>query len=84
MNSLHEKFASISTDYAPGQEARQGKAMDLSMLKGETLSGEPVDFSHGDVNLEAFGPTPGSLQAFMDGVASGATQAYTEYHRASS
>jgi aspartate/methionine/tyrosine aminotransferase len=79
MNSLREKFASISTDYAPGQEARQGNTVDVSMLKGETLSGEPVDFSHGDVNSEAFGPTPGSLKVFMDGVASGGTQAYTEY-----
>jgi len=43
------------------------------------LPGELVDFSHGDVDSEAFPPTPGSLQIFMDGVRSGGVQAYTEY-----
>jgi len=43
------------------------------------LPGEPVDFSHGDVDSEAFPTTPASLQIFMDGVRSGGNQAYTEY-----
>jgi aspartate/methionine/tyrosine aminotransferase len=38
-----------------------------------------VDFSHGDVNETAFGPTPGALDEFVEGVRRGGSQAYTEY-----
>lgn len=79
MSSIEQKFARLSTDNAPGQEVRQrGEGLD-AMLKGENLPGTPVDFSHGDVNENAFAPTPGSLEAFVAGVESGGEQAYTEY-----
>jgi len=42
----------------------------------------PVDFSHGDVNETAFAPTPGALEAFVEGVGRGGAQAYTEYRGA--
>jgi aspartate/methionine/tyrosine aminotransferase len=43
------------------------------------LPGTPVDFSHGDVNDDAFAPAPGALDEFLDGVRRGSSQAYTEY-----
>jgi len=49
------------------------------MLRGEVLPGAPVDFSHGDVNETAFGPTPGAFDEFVSGVHRGGSQAYTEY-----
>lgn len=81
MTLIEEKFAKLSTDHAPGQEVRQdsdGVSAPLS-LRGEPLPGTPVDFSHGDVNEDAFAPTPGALQEFIDGVGRGGSQAYTEY-----
>ena len=36
-----------------------------------------MDFSHGDV--DAFTPTPGAIEAFMEGYKKGGFQAYTEY-----
>lgn len=48
-------------------------------LRGDPLPGIPVDFSHGDVNETAFGPTPGALDEFVEGVRRGGSQAYTEY-----
>ena len=43
------------------------------------MPGKAVDFSHGDVNDDAFAPTPGSFDVFVDGVRRGSEQAYTEY-----
>lgn len=69
------KFSRLGTDNAPGQEVRQG--VDASFLKGETLAGRPVDFSHGDVDAHV--PTPGSFDVFAEGFGKGGAQAYTEY-----
>lgn len=77
MLTISEKFAKLGTDHAPGQEVRQ--AANNSNFRGETLEGTPVDFSHGDVNENAFGPTPGALDEFVAGVHRGGSQAYTEY-----
>ncbi|WP_414451598.1 pyridoxal phosphate-dependent aminotransferase [Burkholderia sp. 22PA0099] len=82
MSPIEEKFAQLSTDHAPGQELRQNPGNLELLLRGEILSGTPVDFSHGDVNGSAFVPTPGSLQAFISGVERGGEQAYTEYRGA--
>ncbi|MCB1447855.1 MAG: pyridoxal phosphate-dependent aminotransferase [Rhizobiaceae bacterium] len=79
--SVQEKFSKLGTDNAPGQEVRQ-KTGDLhALLRGEALTGAPVDFSHGDV--DAFTPTPGAFEIFCDGVRLGGHQAYTEYRGAS-
>ncbi len=77
MDLLAEKFRKLGTDNAPGQEVRQRLGQDTPALKGETLAGRPVDFSHGDV--DAFVPIPGSFDVFSEGVARGGAQAYTEY-----
>ncbi|KCV42154.1 hypothetical protein L572_4888, partial [Bordetella bronchiseptica 345] len=82
MTPIEAKFARLSTDHAPGQEVRQGNAGLDGLLRGDTLPGTPVDFSHGDVNTSAFAPTPGSLQEFVQGVERGGEQAYTEYRGA--
>lgn len=79
MQTIIEKFAKLGTDHAPGQEVRQGHANDGAALKGEIIPGTPVDFSHGDVNENAFAPTPGALEEFVAGVHRGGSQAYTEY-----
>jgi aspartate/methionine/tyrosine aminotransferase len=79
MSLIEEKFAKLGTDHAPGQEVRQGGAGPDGQLRGESLSGTPVDFSHGDVNDNAFAPTPGALEEFVEGVHRGGPQAYTEY-----
>jgi len=79
MNLIEEKFAKLSTDHAPGQEVRQGAGIADADLRGESLLGVPVDFSHGDVNDNAFAPTPGALEEFVEGVHRGGPQAYTEY-----
>lgn len=76
---IEEKFATLGTDHAPGQEARQDSTPTDVALKGAELPGTPVDFSHGDVNDNAFAPTPGALEAFIEGVHRGGPQAYTEY-----
>lgn len=78
MSSLEARFAKLGTDHAPGQEVRQGKGADAA-LRGESLPGTPVDFSHGDVNDTAFAPAPGALDAFVAGEHRGGAQAYTEY-----
>jgi len=75
MNNLQEKFARLGVDTAPGQESTQN--VTDTGFHGDTISGTPVDFSHGDVN--AFSPIPGSREAFVDGFEEGAQQAYTEY-----
>lgn len=82
MTSIESKFALLGTDHAPGQEVRQGDGTTGGQLKGEQLAGTPVDFSHGDVNENAFPPAPGALDAFVAGEHRGGSQAYTEYRGA--
>ncbi len=79
MKTIGETFAKLGTDHAPGQEVRQGSGVPDTDLRGDALPGTPVDFSHGDVNENAFGPTPGALDEFVSGVHRGGSQAYTEY-----
>jgi len=79
MGLIEEMFNKLGTDHAPGQEVRQSGNSSEASLRGETLPGTPVDFSHGDVNDDAFAPTPGALEAFVEGVHRGGPQAYTEY-----
>lgn len=80
MTSIEDKFKALATDNAPGQETRQ-KSDDLdTLMRGDLLEGTPVDFSHGDV--DAFTPTPGSMDQFSAGVEIGGQQAYTEYRGA--
>lgn len=78
--SLQQKFSKLGTDNAPGQEVRQRTGELHTLLRGDTLAGRPVDFSHGDV--DAFTPTPGAFEIFRDGVGKGGEQAYTEYRGA--
>ena len=75
MTGLTEKFSKLGVDSAPGQEAHQNT--DSLNLRGTSLEGVPVDFSHGDVN--AFPPIPGSKNTFLEGFNLGADQAYTPY-----
>lgn len=75
--TIEEKFARLGTDNAPGQEARQSTEEIEALMRGARLEGEPVDFSHGDV--DAHEPSPGSFELFSEGVADGGCQAYTEY-----
>ena len=79
MLTINERFAKLGTDHAPGQEVRHGGAALDANLAGDALEGTPVDFSHGDVNDDAFAPTPGTLDEFVAGVHRGGSQAYTEY-----
>src|SRR6188474_3672892 len=82
MTLIEAKFEKLGTDHAPGQEVRQGGSIPETDLRGAALPGRPVDFSHGDVNDDAFGPTPGALEEFVEGVHRGGPQAYTEYRGA--
>src|SRR5690606_2290682 len=82
MTSLARRFDNLLTDNAPGQETRYAPQQLDGILHGETLPGTPVDFSHGDVNTDAFAPTPGALDEFIQGVERGGSQAYTEYRGA--
>lgn len=77
MTTIIEKFAKLGTDNAPGQESQQKPTALGALAKGDKLTGQPVDFSHGDV--DAFQPTPGAFEMFTDAVETGARQAYTEY-----
>ncbi|MDQ6613134.1 MAG: pyridoxal phosphate-dependent aminotransferase [Gemmatimonadota bacterium] len=79
MQTISEKFAKLGTQHAPGQEVRHGQGSQDAELRGDVLAGTPVDFSHGDVNDNAFAPSPGTLDAFVAGVHRGGSQAYTEY-----
>jgi aspartate/methionine/tyrosine aminotransferase len=72
-----DKFAALATDNAPGQEVRQATGNIGNLVRGESIEGRLVDFSHGDV--DAFLPTPGALEEFSEAVAAGGRQAYTEY-----
>ena len=75
--SIETKFARLGTDNAPGQEVRQSAEGLAALMRGEVLTGRPVDFSHGDV--DAHKPTPGAFDLFSAGVSAGGVQAYTEY-----
>ena len=79
MNSIDRRFSRIATTYAPGQEVQQAIAEFETLSHNERLQGEPVDFSHGNVNADAFEPAPGAFDAFVAGVHRGGDQAYTEY-----
>lgn len=79
MSSIEDKFAKLGTDHAPGQEVRQGNDVQDVVLRGDSIPGTPVDFSHGDVNETAFAPAPGAFEQFAEGVHRGGSQAYTEY-----
>ena len=46
-------------------------------MRGETLDGAPLDFSHGGV--DAIPPTTGAHAAWEQGFERGGQQAYTEY-----
>jgi aspartate/methionine/tyrosine aminotransferase len=80
MLTLDETFRALETEHAPGQEARQDIGDLAALMRGDRLSGTPVDFSHGDV--DAFPPTPGALEAWNQSFSRGAEQAYTEYRGA--
>ncbi|MHC1762062.1 MAG: pyridoxal phosphate-dependent aminotransferase [Negativicutes bacterium] len=82
MSFLNEKFSKLGVDNAPGQEKRQQSS--TIQFRGENIPGIPVDFSHGDVNENAFAPTPGSLEQFIAGVRRGGEVAYTEYRGSNS
>ena len=77
MSNLDDKFAGLGADNAPGQEVRQNGDDLKSVMRGEIITGRPVDFSHGDV--DAFRPTPGAREAWERGYETGGAQAYTEY-----
>lgn len=77
MQALEARYARLGTADAPGQELRLQVAESALGLHGGRLAGTPVDFSHGDV--DAFEPTPGALDAFVQGFGRGGAQAYTEY-----
>jgi len=79
MNAIEEKFLKLGIDNAPGQEVRESSGGEHSPHEDASLPGVAVDFSHGDVNADAFEPTPGALEAFVQGVHRGGSQAYTEY-----
>ncbi|MCJ2067631.1 pyridoxal phosphate-dependent aminotransferase [Methylobacterium sp. J-030] len=77
MDAIEAKFARLGTTDAPGQEHRQAPTNLAGVMLGDKLTGDPVDFSHGDV--DAFEPPPGAFDGFVAGVAQGGSQAYTEY-----
>jgi hypothetical protein len=68
-----DKFAALATDNAPGQEVRQVTGNIGNSIRGESIEGRLVDFSHGDV--DAFLPAPGALEEFSEAVAAGGRQA---------
>jgi aspartate/methionine/tyrosine aminotransferase len=79
-DALEVKFGRLSTEYAPGQEVRHRLTnLDASARVPAAAAMDAVDFSHGDVDADAFPPAPGSVEAFVSGVHRGGVQAYTEY-----
>jgi aspartate/methionine/tyrosine aminotransferase len=79
MHSIDQRFQRLATTYAPGQEVRLAAGATVALPAGEVLAGEPVDFSHGNVDVDAFMPTPSALDEFIAGVNRGGAQAYTDY-----
>lgn len=79
MTPIEEKFRGLGVDNAPGQEIRKDQDPTAALAIGEVVEGPAVDFSHGDVDEDAFSPTPGALDTFIAGYERGGTQAYTEY-----
>lgn len=77
MSLLDEKFERLAIENAPGQEVSHGGTGFSTSRSGSRSNGAPVDFSHG--NVDAFEPTPGSLDAFVAAVHLGGRKAYTEY-----
>ena len=75
--TLDEKFEALKADKAPGQEVRQDLGDISTIMCGDKLDGDFIDFSHGDV--DAFTPAPGAKVAWDNGFDKGAKQAYTEY-----
>lgn len=75
--TIEEKFKSLESKNAPGQEIRQNLDDLSSIMLGDKLDGILVDFSHGDV--DAFPPIPDSDISWKNGFNKGASQAYTEY-----
>lgn len=75
--SIEARFGKLGVENAPGQEGRQRSSGIEGLLRGASIAGPVVDFSHGDV--DAHEPTPGSFELFSAGVARGGAQAYTEY-----
>ncbi|MXN64415.1 aminotransferase class I/II-fold pyridoxal phosphate-dependent enzyme [Stappia sp. GBMRC 2046] len=75
--AIEAKFSKLGADDAPGQEVRQNAKDVELLLRGDTVPGRKVDFSHGDV--DAHEPTPGAFDLFTTGVERGGCQAYTEY-----
>jgi len=75
--TIEEKFKSLESKNAPGQEIRQNLDDLSSIMLGDKLDGILVHFSHGDV--DAFPPIPDSDISWKNGFNKGASQAYTEY-----
>jgi len=80
MMTLDEKFKALETENAPGQEFRQNIGDLSTIMRGEKLDGDFVDFSHGDV--DAFTPIPEAEEVWIKGYKQGGEQAYTEYRGA--
>ncbi len=78
MTAIEDRFRGLGVDNAPGQEVRLGGGSGAKTIGGQ-IEGPAVDFSHGDVDADAFEPTPGAMEAFLDGFRRGGAQAYTEY-----
>lgn len=77
MRGIEERFAGLSIEHAPGQH-ESSHTGELDEIKiGPDVPGQPVDFSHGDV--DAFTPPPNAFGYFQDGVREGGAQAYTAY-----
>ncbi|MCF3934709.1 pyridoxal phosphate-dependent aminotransferase [Acuticoccus sp. M5D2P5] len=77
---IADRFARLATDHAPGQENRHPVDDVARLMRGETMAGRPVDFSHGDV--DAFPPPPDAARLVGEAITIGGAQAYTEYRGA--
>lgn len=80
MITIEEKFRALEAENAPGQEARQETGDLDTLMRGEKIEGEAIDFSHGDI--DAHPPTPHAEKQWMEGFEQGGAQAYTEYRGA--
>ncbi len=77
MDAIDSQVRAAGHHRRPRPGHRQAPTILAGVMLGDKLTGDPVDFSHGDV--DAFEPPPGALDGFMAGVAQGGSQAYTEY-----